>query len=140
MSCYKVAIHLDGVCLFTFTEWQPPEDAIRALVVRASCAKVRVLVSTHMLKNSVRKPIRSLQATAIDKCACICYPCAKQLKRNINNPTYKPRWCNKPSIQQPQCSIKNCRNTLCKRTKLASVQDVERILQQPVSLSQWKSL
>ena len=74
----------------------------------------------------------NLQGTAIDKCACICYPCAKQMKRNINNPNYEPRWRSKPSTQQPQCSIKDCKNTLCKRTKLASVEDIEHILQQPV--------
>lgn len=43
----------------------------------------------------------------VDKCACICYACLKQLKRNLGNPKFEPQWRTKYNSQS-KCSIHNC--------------------------------
>ena len=52
-----------------------------------------------------------VQNSSIDKHACICYACSKQVKRNINNPKFEPRWQSKPKVKA-KCSIQECENTV----------------------------
>ena len=68
----------------------------------------------------------------IDKTVCICYPCSKDIKRNINNMLFKPRWRKAEKKCNGRCAIQSCENTAIKNTHLASNEDVEKILERPV--------
>ena len=72
-----------------------------------------------------------VQNSSIDKHACICYACSKQVKRNINNPKFEPRWQSKPKVKA-KCSIQKCENTVSKKTNLASGEDIKQVLGQPI--------
>ena len=69
----------------------------------------------------------------INKTVCICYACYKQIQRNIHNTEFKPRWKKKSNIKtRTRCSIESCENTAIKTTHLASKEDIEHILDQPL--------
>ena len=75
-----------------------------------------------------------VESVSIDKSACICYSCSKQIKRSIsNNPNFQPRWKPKIVKETLKCSIHICNEKLCKTTKLASVEEIEEVLQQKVA-------
>ena len=67
----------------------------------------------------------------VDRCVCVCYACSKQLKRNLGNPMFEPRWRTKQKCQS-KCSIQNCENLASKKTSLASGEEIERFIGQPV--------
>lgn len=60
---------------------------------------------------------------------CICMPCAKQLMRNIDNPSFAPRWLPKPHKPPDRCNIENCTHPVHRRTKLATVEELQTILE-----------
>ena len=69
----------------------------------------------------------------INKTVCICYACYKQIQRNIHNTEFKPQWKKKSNIKtRTRCGIESCENTAIKTTHLASKEDIEHILDQPV--------
>ena len=75
----------------------------------------------------------SVEEDEIEKSVCICYPCHKQIQRNINNTQFKPRW--KKNAIKPKfikCGIEGCSNAFAKKTNLANKENVEQILQQPL--------
>ena len=69
-----------------------------------SCGPCRLCMETvkkytHVQKLSENEYslLLKVESVSIDKSACICYSCSKQIKRSIsNNPNFQPRW--KPKI------------------------------------------
>ncbi len=64
----------------------------------------------------------------IPETACICLPCAKQLKRLVTNPTLRPRWFPKATKLPQKCGAEKCTNMVHKSTNLVSVDELERLL------------
>ncbi len=75
----------------------------------------------------------TVESTSIDPSACICYSCSKQIKRNATNPNFQPRWKPKMCQKTLKCSISKCDEQFSKSTRLASVEDIEQVLQQKVA-------
>ncbi len=74
-----------------------------------------------------------VESASIDKCVCICYACSKQLKRNVNNPKFQPRWRqDRSDTFQKKCSVQSCENAAQKKTSLASAQQIEHLIGQPI--------
>ena len=63
----------------------------------------------------------------IDKSVCICYACTKQIRRSGNTPTFKPRWLKSSRPDHNRCGMKNCENGACKKTHLASCDQIETL-------------
>ena len=68
----------------------------------------------------------------IDATVCICYPCHKQIQRNIGNTGFKPRW-QKHNIKTTVCGIEGCKKEAIKNTHLASREDIEHIFNKAVT-------
>ena len=106
-----------------------------------SCGPCRLCMETvkkytHVQKLSENEYslLLKVESVSIDKSACICYSCSKQIKRSIsNNPNFQPRWKPKIVKETLKCSIHICNEKLCKTTKLASVEEIEEVLQQKVA-------
>ena len=64
--------------------------------------------------------------------ACICLPCAKQVKRNVNKPNFHPRWLPKEPKREKLCSIEKCAKTVYRNTNLATPEEINELLQERV--------
>ena len=70
---------------------------------------------------------------SLSQTACICLPCIKQIKRNVNNPGFSPRWCTKAPKPVPKCNIDNCQHSIYRNTNLVSVTELQQILGENVT-------
>ncbi len=73
-----------------------------------------------------------VENTTIDKSACICYACSKQLKRNVGNTKFRPRWKQNSRQNAAKCSIQSCEHTAHKSTTLATATEIEQLIGQPI--------
>ena len=73
-----------------------------------------------------------LEEKNIEKTACICYACHKQIKRNINNDSFKPRWRKLESKESKRCGIADCKAIASKVTQMATTEEIEYTLDQKV--------
>ena len=68
----------------------------------------------------------------VEDTACICLPCAKQLKRFATNPNLKahPHWVPKSenASEKDKCSVENCKLYVYRSTNLASIENLEHLL------------
>ena len=64
--------------------------------------------------------------------ACICLPCPKQVKQNVNKPNFHPRWLPKEQKPEKLCSIEKCAKTVHRRTNLATPEEINKLLQERV--------
>ena len=68
----------------------------------------------------------------VEDTACICLPCARQLKRFATNPNLKahPRWLPKSenATEKKKCSVENCKLYVYRSTNLASIENLEHLL------------
>ena len=69
----------------------------------------------------------------MSKDACICYPCSKQLKRNVGNKNFLPRWHPRQSDKPSCCSITGCKQAAKKRTQI-TLNEAEKIFKKPVAM------
>ena len=63
----------------------------------------------------------------------ICLPCVKQIQRYHDKPNFIPRWIPNSSMQKKKCSIERCQAELHTHTLLASVEQIEMILNDRVN-------
>ena len=63
---------------------------------------------------------------------CICYSCSKQIKRNVGNEKFRPRWQIKFTPIH-KCGMEGCTYLAKKNTELVSTEEIERVLGQPVN-------
>ena len=61
----------------------------------------------------------------IKKTACMCYACHKQIQRNINNDSFKPRWRKLESKESKRCGIADCKAIASKVTQMATTEEIE---------------
>lgn len=60
--------------------------------------------------------------------SCICQACMKQVKRNVNNENFHPRWLGKQPQTQTQCCILNCNKVTYSFTSLLSPDQLKQVL------------
>ena len=61
-----------------------------------------------------------------------CYACHKQIQRNINNDSFKPRWRKLESKESKRCGIADCKAIASKVTQMATTEEIEYTLEQKV--------
>ena len=98
-----------------------------------------VLCSAKGVKYTHSEKMREAEIALINKFqkrdisqACICLPCAKQVKRNVSNPNFHPRWLPKQPKIEKRCCIENCSKSVYKNTNLANPEDIHKVLQERV--------
>ena len=65
-----------------------------------------------------------LEEKNIEKTACICYACHKQIQRNINNDSFKPCWRKLESKESKRCGIADCKAIA---SKMATTEEIEYV-------------
>ena len=75
--------------------------------------------------------LRGLERGNVSKDVCVCYPCSKQLKRNIGNENFQPRWLDGPKDTLFRCGVSGCKHAGKKRTELV-LNTVEEIFHHPL--------
>ena len=87
------------------------------------------------LKENEYELLKKFENTIINRNACICLACVKQIKRNAacNNTSFHPRWRPKPTMKTPICTVENCTKTVYRNTNLAATDEVELLLGQRVT-------
>ena len=76
-----------------------------------------------------------IEKSEINKSACICSACSKQLKRNIANPNFMPRWRKSSEKENlSKCGLGNCHDYATKTTTLASCEEMQKNLGNKLSL------
>ena len=86
----------------------------------------------HTQHNVVYQWLRQNKPT-IKESEYICLPCVKQIQRYHDKPNFIPRWIPKSSMQKKKCSIERCQAELHTHTTLASVEQIEMILNERVN-------
>ena len=66
-----------------------------------------------------------------DKGSCICLACSKQLRRNVDNPKFQPRWHKREKTYE-KCVIHRCKNTAHRKTTLASTDEIVQLIGEPI--------
>ena len=66
-----------------------------------------------------------------DKGSCICLACSKQLRRNVDNPKFQPRWLKREKTYE-KCVIHRCKNTAHRKTTLASTDEIVQLIGEPI--------
>ena len=85
----------------------------------------------HTQHNVVYEWLRQNKPT-IKESEYNCLPCVKQIKQYHDKPNFIPRWIPKSSMQK-KCSIERCQAELHTHTTLASVEQIEMILNERVN-------
>ena len=67
--------------------------------------------------------------------SCICQPCIKQVKRNLDNSSFTPRWSPKPPKPTKVCCIKQCQQPLYSNTNLVSAEQLQTFSENITSFS-----
>ena len=96
-----------------------------------SLCKTNSTKYTHPEKfdNEQYKFLCEVEEREISKTECICYCCSKQIKRNVSNKHFKPRWKVSPTTIN-KCGIEGCTSEAKKNTQLASI---EMVMGQPIT-------
>ena len=68
----------------------------------------------------------------ICKTDCICHCCSKQIKRNVSNENFTPRWKSRHPTTN-KCGIGGCTSEAKKNTQLASTEEIEMVMGQSVT-------
>ena len=68
-----------------------------------------------------------VEGTTIQKEACICHACYKQVDRNIGNLSYHPRWRPKLKVKGA-CSVEKCTSESYRSTNLSSPTEIATLL------------
>ena len=69
----------------------------------------------------------NVESMTIQKEACICHACYKQLNRNVGNSSYHPRWRPKPKLKGA-CSVEKCSSESHRSTNLSSPTEIATLL------------
>ena len=86
----------------------------------------------HTQHNVVYEWLRQNKPT-IKESEYICFPCVKQIQRYHDKLNFIPWWIPKSSMQKKKCSIERCQAELHTHTTLASIEQIEMILNERVN-------
>ena len=75
-----------------------------------------------------------LEGESIEKTACICYACDKQIQRNMKNENFMPRWRERKNEVVKRCGIANCKGEASKVTQMTTKDKIEHTLNNKVVL------
>ena len=73
--------------------------------------------------------VSAIEGEEIDKDKCICHACYKQIKCNVHNENFQPRWEAKlQTIPKCKCHIIDCEEDVYQNTDLATPKEIESIV------------
>lgn len=82
--------------------------------------------------------IGAIEGKPLHTSACVCHACYKQASRNVGEENYYPRWKPKVSVLK-ECGVSNCTDVVYRHTTIATLDQVERVLQVNVSCKETES-
>ncbi len=77
---------------------------------------------------SEKTVISKFSGKSLPDTACICQACILQVKKNLDNDNFRPRWLPKQAKTLEICCIENCKHPADKNTTLVTPEQLEKVL------------
>ena len=90
----------------------------------ALCAKTKFSYSHPCEWNQVQQNFIKATCSGITMTSCICKACVLDIKRNLNNPMYRP----KREKPKPSCKVPGCKSSNVKACKIADTAAITQLL------------
>ena len=117
-----------------FAVWRPksvttaPADHVHCV----SHSPASTPIQRGLILSSTNSCVRWKKERSVRLTVYICHCCSKQIKRNISNENFTPRWKSRHPTTN-KCGIGGCTSEAKKNTQLASTEEIEMIMGQSVT-------